>query len=126
MLCNSHAKKIILQTNSDFVLKEHIISDHKKGNKRSISSFKCSVVICESTFNSERKLKDHEVDQHQISDENNCSSNEIISPTSSPPRKRLEGDSSGRDEDVTEVEMIDVEVLYILCLRLGLNNWKAL
>ena len=83
------------QTKSELVLKVHTISDHKKGNKRSISSFKCSVITCESTFNSERKLKDHEVDQHQKSDENHCSSNENISPTSSPPRKKLDGDSSG-------------------------------
>ena len=58
-------------------------------------------------------MKDHEVDQHNRPTGNHSFANENISPTSSPPRKKLEGDSidiSGRTEDVTEEEMMDVEI----------------
>ena len=86
---------------------EHVIS-HKPNKKRPKDTFNCSLSECNSTFDTEDKLKEHTHNQHAKSE---CkeSKNISVSPTSSPPRKKNDTDIND-DVEQTEVEMMDLEI----------------
>ena len=84
-------------------LKDHVDSEHKLNNKRTKVCYKCKVQNCLSTFDSERKLKEHDQGQHSEPDISHSSSIDMESPSCSPPRKKS-------DCQVEEIEIIDLEI----------------
>ena len=99
-------------------LEQHQFSKHK-GNKRSKQVLNCDVSNCGSTFENEKSLKEHINGQHErnhvkFMDESN-------SPTSSPPRKKLET-RFGKTEDENEVDMLDLEIESENIVRILLEN----
>ena len=85
---------------SDILLEEHILLEHKQGIKRSKSSYKCKLLNFGNTFDSDSKLKEHEHTQHQRSDKSHVFTNEMISLTSSRPRKKPDNVPSDISHDV--------------------------
>ena len=97
------------QVDNGKALRDHILINHKQNNKRSLSVFKCEGLNCESTFDTEGQLREHEHNQHPKSDQKHSFASEKISPSSSPPRKKQVGLKSDCFDD-TEVEMLDLEM----------------
>ena len=94
------------QSESSKTLNEHIETLHKNGTKRQKDVFKCDE--CKSTFESGEKLKDHIDNQHLTFDYKSAVTNgKLVSPSSSPPRKKNEPSDNTDD---TEVEMLDIEM----------------
>ena len=91
------------------------MNTHRVNFKRAKVTIKCAALNCESTFDTEDKLAEHEHNQHPKSDQNHLFSENSNSPSSSPPRKKADIE----DKHETEVEMIDLELeanfsIYIL------------
>ena len=84
-------------------LKDHVDSEHKLNNKRTKVCYKCKVQNCLSTFDSERKLKEHDQGQHSEPDLSHSYSIDMESPSCSPHRKKS-------DCQVDDIEMIDLEI----------------
>ena len=84
---------------------------HKDTKKRLKRSVECQVVTCGSTFNNERKLKDHVESQHEKIVQSSETSSGVLSPSSSPPRKRPEYDFHVKEDiEENEIDMIDVGI----------------
>ena len=97
-----HACKVCLfVANYKTTLDNHISNEHCENKKRSKSTIKCDVPTCGSTFNSENGLKEHENIQHL---KNHSFSDETSTPSSSPPRKKVD-----KEEDM-DVELMDIEI----------------
>ena len=91
----------------------HIRMTHKdETRKRQKDTFQCKWTKCESTFDTEDKLDKHVRTQHE--EHEIKVSSETASPSSSPPRKKI--DKHVRfidDEEVNDEEMLDLDNLEI-------------
>ena len=84
---------------------------HKDTKKRVIPSVECQVLTCGSTFLNERKLKEHVDNQHKEPVQGSNANSGVLSPSSSPPRKRPEYDNHVKEDvEDNEIDMIDVGI----------------
>ena len=116
-----NCEKCEFKTTSKATQMVHIRIKHKdETRKRQKDTFQCKWSKCESTFDSEDKLGEHMKTQHEENATKGLS--ETPSPSSSPPRKKI--DQQIDVEVIKDEEMLDLDNLEIQIDQELDNNMK--
>ena len=106
------------KTSSKATMMVHTRISHRETMKRQKSTYQCKRDKCESTFDSEEKLKSHIENQHVRP----STVLETESPTSSPPRKKLEEHVEDAADEVLDLDDMEIVVENELSINLQLQK----
>ena len=110
-------------TKSIDVLETHMNTKHEmKTRKRQKANYKCDVNKCASTFYYESNLNEHKRAQHLAQTDDLSTFGETQSPTSSPPRKRLEKEINEHDSDMLDLDEMEIIIEKEFSIKILLEN----
>ena len=82
------------------------IEHEKESKKRQKDTFQCRIEKCASTFDTKQKLETHKSTQHESSRH----LQENKSPTSSPPRKKLDTIVEENEEEILDLDNMEINI----------------
>ena len=101
--------KCEFKTKSKSTLMVHNRMNHKEETaKRSKVTLQCKKYNCESTFDNQEKLKEHTKKQHE--EPEIIQTLETESPSSSPPRKKLEKQIEENNSDMLDLDNMEIKI----------------
>ena len=101
----------------------HKCDEHvRQTRKRAKVTFKCDLDKCQSTFYYESNLKEHKMSQHEKTNDQNPRNLANKSPSSSPPRKKIDNSVKECEEEMLDLDSMEIVVENELSTRFLLEK----